>query len=151
MFTIDSFLKPVSEIVVRKKTTGELDTTFSGDGRLAVPFVNRRGLPVEGVGVGQISETPEGNGKLWVLFTIEYKRPANRRVTEAELLKLNADGSTDTSFGENGSLQLKGAGDAPQLATGNLRDRQRRPSAVVRRFKSEAAASTRASAAVMAW
>jgi uncharacterized delta-60 repeat protein len=97
----------VKPFIVAHKPNGDIDISFSGDGRLELPWINRRNLPVYQVSIGPIQLAREGKDHLLVQFYIHYSRPNHTSITDGELVKLNPDGSVDTSFGQSGFLQLK--------------------------------------------
>jgi uncharacterized delta-60 repeat protein len=90
-----------SKILVAKfKADGELDTTFGTNGyAIHNAIVGTKGEVAKGIVV-------QSSGKIVVAGTIEHAAAADASDRDIGLLRLNADGSLDSSFGTNGLVTL---------------------------------------------
>ena len=88
-------------------SAGDLDTTFSGDGKLAVPDT------VAGRGVSELFVYPDGK-----VLTAGFDRSGSRQ--DLLVTRYNANGSLDTTFGKGGRATVDFGGDdyATGLAVG---------------------------------
>lgn len=90
-----------SQLVARLKPDGSPDATFTADARLTEL------LPT---GVTSAITLPDGKSLIWGMFTAPYFNPAWKYYNN-RLLRLNGDGSLDTSF--NASTSAVGTWGAP--------------------------------------
>jgi len=89
-----------ASVVAKFKPSGELDTTF-GD----------HGFAIRNVAVGANGELFRGiviqsTGKIVISGSIEHAGAADARDRDIALLRLNPNGTTDTSFGTDGLVTL---------------------------------------------
>src|SRR4051794_658712 len=93
----------VDEVISLQRNFHE-DNSFSDDGRLDIPFQNPQSLRVYLVLGRNVEQAPDGG------LLVEYWQSLidlhNHFHDSQHVLKLNADGSTDTSFGNGGYLDL---------------------------------------------
>ncbi len=87
--TTPSFGAPSNILVMRYNANGTLDTTFDGDGVLVI-------TPAAGGGAFQVIVLSDGK-----LLITGYRNDGAK--SNFLLMRLNSDGSTDTSFGTGGS------------------------------------------------
>jgi uncharacterized delta-60 repeat protein len=106
MSAIASFLSTPVYTLVRLDADGQLDTSFSGDGKAALP-----------TDVGTASLTGamalQADGKILVGGSTYTPATGNSMM----LVRYTADGNLDTSFNGTGSVALRGTTGTPSLAT----------------------------------
>lgn len=105
-----------STVVAKFTPEGELDKTF-GD----------QGYAMRNVAVGTSGELARGivvqsSGKIVISETVEHVGGADVRDRDVALLRFNADGSKDTTFGEDGILTLDLSDGVALSATSFLAD-----------------------------
>ncbi|HKQ74608.1 MAG TPA: hypothetical protein VJ810_13030 [Blastocatellia bacterium] len=80
-------------VLARYRTTGSLDTSFSTDGMLEIPHIRARGADL----------VLQSNGKIVVAGTAIYQSlPDPIPVNRSLIVRINEDGSLDSSFGTSG-------------------------------------------------
>ncbi len=82
--------------LARLNTNGSLDTSFDGDGKLTYQF-NTNDNIANAIAI-------QNNGKIIITGEIDTDDNASIIKTDFATLRFNADGSLDTSFGQNGKL-----------------------------------------------
>jgi uncharacterized delta-60 repeat protein len=97
--------------IIRLDASGALDTSFSGDGKTTVAFDLGQGL-----GDRARAVAIQGDGKILVGGTADTAVSGG---TDFAVARLNADGTLDTSFGDDGKVtvpfDLAGAGSEDRL------------------------------------
>ena len=86
--------------LIRLNINGSLDTTFDGDGRVIIP--------VGSANDAATSITLQADGKILVAGYAGYISAGDSGSTDYSLIRLNTDGSLDTSFGNSVSTPLAG-------------------------------------------
>src|SRR5262249_31660332 len=90
----DQFFVAGVSALHKRDADGNPVNTFGGDGTVALPFTR------------VISITPLAGGKILVLGTTQVTLSSLTVDSEDRLIRLNADGSVDSTFGTNGVVDL---------------------------------------------
>jgi len=80
------------------------DTSFAGDGQEPIPYVKRFSGDVVYVDGSDVDLMADGD--LLVTYNITYHRPGDKYEDYYEIVRLNPNGSVDSSWADHGYLQL---------------------------------------------